>query len=458
MPEKKIVYVDTNSFLHVKDMKDLPWRTLFPGVEEIDLMVASVVIEELDRHKNGSNQRRRNRSRAALKLVDKASENEDFSLVLREAPVLIRLVLADGGAIDWSQFPRLDSSKPDDRLVAEAAIHSSSAVVFTHDTGPRISARRAQLDAKAPLEDWLLPAEQTDDDRRIRQLERELEAANAKHPKISLILGRQDEESSTATLYRPILRPLSEGLSADLKANYLAQNQRSQLRRQPQFQGMAFDLLRSGPSDEQIDRYYEEYRNFERAVEAHFDNLHEKVFQASLAQAVPYKISNLGRVSASSLSVEHRVIGNAWIIEDEEEAQSQVVSLLPMEAPEPPKSRDIMRDYFIRDTFPSLREPRRDPTKFYWVDRPSAGAVVSGLHCEDFRAAEVFEDTVWLYLNLEPSATSELMVKISATNLPSPIEKTLTLSIESKEFEWTDPQVLWRLPEGVREIVERGGL
>lgn len=458
MPDKKIVYVDTNSFLHLRDLKDLPWGALFPGVTEVDLMVASVVIEELDRHKVGPSQRRRNRSRAALKLVDEASEDENFTLVLREAPVLLRLIVAAGGPIDWSRFPTLDASKPDDRLVAEAASHSSDVVVFTHDTGPRISARRARLEAKSPLEDWLLPAEQTDDDRRIRQLERELEAANEKYPTVSLMLGRQDEERDTAILYRPILEPLSEEICADLRADYLAEHPRIQLRRAPRYQGMAFDVLGNGISDDQIDRYYDEHREFERVVEAHFANLHEKVFQASLAQPIPYKLNNLGRVAASSLNIEHRVSGDAWIIEDEEEAQSQVVSLLPPTAPEPPKRFDLIRDYLGSGAIPSLREPRRDPTKFYWVDRPTGFAVVSGLHCEDFRASEEFNDTVWVYLNFEPPATAALKIKVSATNLPSPIERTLTLSIESKEFEWTDPQVLWRLPKRVREILECGGL
>jgi rRNA-processing protein FCF1 len=54
----KILFIDTNAFLQLRDLKDLPWRDLFPGVRAVDLMIAHCVIEELDQHKTGTNKRR----------------------------------------------------------------------------------------------------------------------------------------------------------------------------------------------------------------------------------------------------------------------------------------------------------------------------------------------------------------------------------------------------------------
>ena len=39
----KILFVDTNAFIQVKDLKDIPWRDLFPNVTAVDLMVADAV-------------------------------------------------------------------------------------------------------------------------------------------------------------------------------------------------------------------------------------------------------------------------------------------------------------------------------------------------------------------------------------------------------------------------------
>jgi rRNA-processing protein FCF1 len=61
----KILFTDTNAFLQLRDLKDLPWGDFFANVQAVDVMVASCVIEELDNHKTGTNQRRRDRARLA---------------------------------------------------------------------------------------------------------------------------------------------------------------------------------------------------------------------------------------------------------------------------------------------------------------------------------------------------------------------------------------------------------
>jgi len=45
--ETRFLFIDTNSFLQVRDLKDVPWKELFQGVDVVDVMVAPRVIEEL---------------------------------------------------------------------------------------------------------------------------------------------------------------------------------------------------------------------------------------------------------------------------------------------------------------------------------------------------------------------------------------------------------------------------
>jgi hypothetical protein len=63
---------------------------VFPNVEAVDLMVASCVIEELDLNKTSTKRRRRDRARAALHLVEKASREPDLALVLTTGAVALR--------------------------------------------------------------------------------------------------------------------------------------------------------------------------------------------------------------------------------------------------------------------------------------------------------------------------------------------------------------------------------
>ncbi len=48
---------DTNAFIQLRDLKDLPWCAVFPNAKRIDIIIASQVIEELDKLKNSNNGR-----------------------------------------------------------------------------------------------------------------------------------------------------------------------------------------------------------------------------------------------------------------------------------------------------------------------------------------------------------------------------------------------------------------
>ena len=184
------LFIDTNSFLQMKDFNQIAWRALFPEAETITLFVCSAVITELDKHKVSTNQRRRNRARNALRQIEEAAASPDMALVLREAAPKVEIAIWRGKPV-WSDFADLDPNSADDYLVVAAAT-TPNGVVLSHDTGPRIRAHIAGVRAVCPPEDWLLPAEQTDDQRKIGQLTRELEAAQNARPRLQIVLPPDD--------------------------------------------------------------------------------------------------------------------------------------------------------------------------------------------------------------------------------------------------------------------------
>lgn len=42
------VVVDTNCFIQARDLKDLPWREIFPDAARVEVVVVPTVVEELD--------------------------------------------------------------------------------------------------------------------------------------------------------------------------------------------------------------------------------------------------------------------------------------------------------------------------------------------------------------------------------------------------------------------------
>ena len=95
--EKLSIFVDTNAFIHLRDMKkDIPWRDCYDQARQVDLIVISSVIRQLEGIKTGVNDRKRNRARAALALIDEAMDVSDMAIVLREANPTVRLRVGRG--------------------------------------------------------------------------------------------------------------------------------------------------------------------------------------------------------------------------------------------------------------------------------------------------------------------------------------------------------------------------
>jgi rRNA-processing protein FCF1 len=451
------LFVDTNAFIQLRDLKDLPWPELFPEAKKIDIVVASCVIEELDRFKVSNNARKRDRARLALKLIETASKNNDFSLVVRETPFRIQIVISNTQSPDWTRFPRLDPTKPDDQLVAETATHSADAAVFSHDTGPRIRARLANILAFEPLEDWHLPQEKTDDQRKISEMERRLERALSTYPKILVSL---DSVGDCLNIERtiPILSPIDPHRAERLVAAYLAGYPMERLKPRGDELTLLMGGFFEGYSEHDIQQYEKDFANFRNRVRDYFESLHEMFARAAHVLSIPYTVKNDSAVSASGLRIETVVTGDAILLSDIDAASQFVGSLSP---PNPPKKPERRYPYWARGLEPSadltryLANKSRDPTKFIWFVRPTQGSRSSALQCEDFRATRTFNDEAILLIKESIPFAGVLTLHISATNLPAPVNVVASLAASKRETTWSDESVLNLLPPSVAGLLRR---
>jgi PIN domain len=443
----KALFIDTNGFIQVRDLKDIPWRNLFPGVKAVDVMIAQSVIRELDRHKNSTNQRRRDRARLALQVIDSASRTPDLAVVLRDGPIRVRLVISTVPRLDWSSHPNLDPINPDDQLVAEALSFGNSAAVFSHDTGPRIRARIVGINAFEPDAKWLLPIEQTDDQRENARLRRDLERALSQSPKIIAGFEKFDEATSEIRLILPIVRPLDHQQVDRLVGHYLAQHPKASF---PPTSPFGLGLL--GISETAIERYYDAYSTFETNVLSYYTRLNEHVQRIGEVAAINYYVKNDSGVAAEGLRIEFDLDGNASLIAEREEAIFGKACKLP-EPPEPPRA--------IGDFNPALRglatlhdhARPRDPVAFYWFNRPNLISDHSALQCQEFRATKELNDQIFIMALDEPPAEYGLRLHISATNLPSPLEIRAKVILVRQPAEWCDPAVQAILPEDIRTLI-----
>ncbi|MEH2563335.1 PIN domain-containing protein [Bradyrhizobium sp. AZCC 2289] len=445
--ETRILFTDTNGFLQVKDLKDIPWKDLFPGVKAVDVMVAPSVINELDKHKTGTNQRRRDRARLALQLIKKASSEPDFALVIRDHPIRVRIVISRAPRFKWTEHANLDPSNPDDQLVAEALSFGNGAAIFSHDTGPLIRAAIAKIKAYEPAAEWLLPVEQTDDQRKITQLERNLKQALSQRPIIIAAFENFDEATSEIRLLRPVLKPLNAKVGHRLATAYLEKRPRASV-----YPTNSMWQAVGGISESQVDCYHADYSSFEEKVRDHYAKLHEHVWHVGTAAAIGYYIINDSSVVAEGLRIEFDVEGSGSLLASREDAAEYIGLLKPPKPPKEPRSLDYLHSPI---SVPDIRDAMkpRDPVAFYWFERPEIGAKHSALQCEQFRATREYYDTIFVLALDELPAQFDLHLHVEAANLPAPVDIAAKVIIAEQAVEWSDPVVQAILPEGIRELV-----
>lgn len=428
------VFVDTNGFIHFRDLKDCPWKQLIDGVSTVDIVVASSVIRELDHHKNSTNDRRRNRARLALRVIEQASRSPDFALELKLLPVRIRMVISTQ-VVDWKQTPNLDPAKPDDQLVAEARSYSARSIVLSNDAGPRIRARTIGLRAEEPPDDWLLPLQKTDAQRKLEQAEADLKSLRSTIPQISLNLADQESIGQEANFEIPILRALTaeEVLKCTTR---LGANERAAERRRT---GSIY-ATPLGPTD--INDYNHDVRRY-------FEVLHTETMQQERVGYVDFVLENTGTVVTHNLRVEVTVTG-AHLIEPTDERRGGELN--------PPRypTGDYEYDLGYVSKYPIRFSEEEDVLEFRWVRRPTNNECA--YQCQEFRPTQRRELREWLYAPKELPCAGKIEIKVSATNLPRPVQIELRFSMRERQTPWNSPEILKEIPAQVANVLREIGI
>lgn len=464
-PEAVAVAIDCNCFLQLRDLQDLPWRELLPGVKRVDVMVMPSVVAELDQKKVDSKDRVRNRARAALQKIDAASEHDPMQLQLRDAPVQINLCLPDAPPTDWSLHPRLDPSRADDRLVAQAldALTSIPKILLSHDSGPRVTARRCGLASKAPPESWHLPDPVDDDRKKIQQLQRENAALLARRPQVTAKWDTKQTKSELLRIERLMAPPLRGEAIVTLvkRCEQLWPLETATVRMGEGF-FIGADDLSGEASQYDYSRYVAAWGKWRDGLFAFFEHLHERLANASRIGSVDFLYENLGSATAERLTIEMSTSEGWRLLLDEREAES--IAALPLVVPSSPltpfqqrqkvraeKADAVGRQF--RSMLPHVEKPRI-ATGFYWIERPNHEGRYGSFECAEFRAKAKQTDTVWLMPPQATSQTGSLTVNIHATNLAAPIDLHLSLEHRDRDAKWSDLPVVELLHPELAKMVQ----
>lgn len=194
-------FVDTNLFLQCRPLEQLDWSPWEP-FEEVRLIVSKPVLREIDNRKNKGNDRAGRRARDTASMFRQILTDGD-RVVHCSNP---RVVLCVESQHQYSKNlkDQLNYDERDDQLVGTAyefarRNRNCDVRLLTHDTTPMFTASGIGLTADQIWDDWLLPPEPTDTEKKLASLQNE--NARLKKAEPSILIQCMDQSDSQVEQY-----------------------------------------------------------------------------------------------------------------------------------------------------------------------------------------------------------------------------------------------------------------
>jgi hypothetical protein len=393
---------------------------MWGAFDEVHLIVSRPIQTEIDQQKNRGNDRVAKRARIASSLLREIILG-GAEKVVRNAGPAVKVVVRTELRPDASLEERLDYGEPDDRLVGIAyafAQQNSGADVriLTHDTGPMASAKMVGVSAELIPDDWLLPPEKTEAEKRIAALESEIARLKKAEPEI--VVGCRDGDDREIERFEielPHYLPLVEDEVSDLMKRIgsrfpIVADFGSPGEQEDRGVGIiGFGTKEFVPATEKaISEYKESYPKWLEKCEVILRSCHVALERREGAPRIRFWAANRGTRPAKDTLVTIVAKGKLALMVPETKKQDEDESLALPRPPRAPRGRWEIQDPFkilrgmfrasnavspifgaVRPLPSELLMPRlprsRDPNAFYYKPRPETPVSEVNLECAQWR-------------------------------------------------------------------------
>ena len=183
-------FIDTNVLLHYSFFCDVDWAAALDEPEVV-LVLAPVVLSELDDHKWSGSRREKARAKGVLKAIDKI-ELAAEAIGIRKGVSVMGIGHEPAEAV-FARY-RLQGGVNDDRLLAsllafrEERGSNHRVLLVTADAGLRVKARGQRIEVIAPADDLAIDDEPDETERRLSAANHELAAYKSAAPDLRLTI------------------------------------------------------------------------------------------------------------------------------------------------------------------------------------------------------------------------------------------------------------------------------
>lgn len=470
MTKQKILYLfpDTNVFLQCKPLDQVNWSILSEW-DEFHLVISRPVQTEIDAFKGKGNSRQASRARKATTLIRKLLRADDYRVKLREHPT-VYLCLRHTLRRDVTVADILDYQERDDQLVGIALAFKKAHCdvdvrLMTNDTGPMASAQAVKLNHLDVPDEWMLPIETDEADKRVKSLEQDLQRYKQAEPNFDVKVLPEEQIKSSVKKYSDLT-----GVEVQQFLNRLT----TIYPKATDFGSKVPDERTIGSSDskylgpfgvrkeiykpvteDKIDAYQEAYSEWENTCGVMLSSLANSLNLRVEWPKLVVSINNIGNRPAEEALVVLEALGDIWIVppkdEDDENDNSDDINLsAPPSAPKGSWEKEeffigsrAMMDFVSANTrsslFPNHRHDfnlpnlgQRDPNAFYFK-RGKRGSPTSVIEytCKQWRHARRPEDfDLSVGCAMEPGLHSGCVrVTVHASNLTEPTSLNIPVQI-----------------------------
>ncbi len=178
------LFLDTNSFLEFQPFESIKWAEVC-GEPEFAIVIAPIVIRELNKYKDNTRGKKRERARKARKRINE--------IIRGTNPSKLNVQICKNPSKNAFEHPDFHKDIADDWLIFSAYEFdegNNRKVIVSNDTGIFIIAQQFGINSIEIPDKYLVPPEPTEEETKIKELQRRLAEYESALPNVSLSFGK----------------------------------------------------------------------------------------------------------------------------------------------------------------------------------------------------------------------------------------------------------------------------
>jgi rRNA-processing protein FCF1 len=421
----KYAFPDANLFRHFRPLDEIDWLSELKA-DEVKLVIAPIIIRELDRQKDSAgNKRLRTRAAQAIKRLDAYSS----SPMLRQG-VEVQFQTADP-QIDFARH-KLSLQIADDWLVASAlefAVDHNHVCIVSNDLGLRMKLKAHNIPAFKLADEYQLPEEPDPDQKTIAELRDELRTLKDRLPDIKLAFADgQDRLHIALTRNTPVARTELDITMQNLRIRFPKQLKRDRYSGADLMSGAVASPAATDAYNAKLDQFYSEVLGYLRDYEALVDTQHRRF-------CLELSLINAGTALAEDIDISLHFPHDFEVLQQPELPQPPVQP----EPPALPGSHDVPTSIDSAELLRSMppmvaaQVPGRSVSWNPSLRKSDAGDVWLNVKEVKHRKSKLLGMLYVGFRSWQQVRSFPISYSLLARNLPKPVEGRLNVIVKVNE-------------------------